>query len=256
MVSISEFLSGFSYHGEPVIQSGTIDPTRRREGLPEIGTFGLGGRKQNIGQLFTEQGGTLPGLAGAVQGGQALTDAQDQLDPQTYGFSDGQLRLDPNDFVFGGPEIFARLLQTAELDGGFLSDVSQNQRFGAETQGIMGLLGTQDRQRLRGAAQANLNPAFARRQSEQDRFGALSQILGRRAQLGSELDERQFAAQQAFANMLAQTTTAEKQFRVNTQTALAGAQIGAEGAIAGGKAAGKGAQIGGMLSLVGGLAGI
>ena len=42
MVSMSEFLSGFSYHGEPVIQSGAIDPTRQREGLQNLGTFGLG----------------------------------------------------------------------------------------------------------------------------------------------------------------------------------------------------------------------
>lgn len=244
MVSISEFLSGFSYHGEPVIQSGTIDPTRRREGLQEIGTFGLG--NPNMGKMSR-----------AFADGAGLEQAQPLVGgEQPFGAFGGHLRLDPNDFVFGGPEIFARLLQTAELDGGYLSDISQNQRFGAETQGLMGLLGTAGRERQRGAAQANLNPAFAGRQSQQDQFGVLSQILGRRAQLGSELDERQFAAQQAFANMLAQTVTSEKQFKVNTQAALAGAQIGAEGAIAGGEAAGKGAQMGGLLSLAGGLAGI
>lgn len=250
MVSISEFLSGFSYHGEPVIQSGTIDPTRQREGLPEIGTFGLGGGKPQpfiSGDLLS---GGFGSQIAAAQGAGVQTQGQEQ----PFGFSDGQLRLDPNDFVFGGPEIFARLLQMAELDGGFLSDISQNQRFGAETQGLMGLLGTAGRERQRGAAQANLNPIFAQRQSQQDQFGVLSQILGRRAQLGSELDERQFAAQQAFANMLAQTTAAEKQFKVNTQAGLAGAQIGAEGAIAGGKAAASGAKTGGMLQLAGGLA--
>lgn len=255
MVSISEFLSGFSYHGEPVIQSGTIDPTRRREGLQEIGTFGLGGgSKLNLATMADR--GLAPPLTGF--GGESNFGVQEPADPtqQGFGMQDGQLRLDPNDFVFGGPEIFARLLQSAELDGGFLSNVSQNQQFGAETQGIMGLLGTAGRERQRGAAQANLNPIFAQRQGQQDQFGALSQILGRRAQLGSELDERQFAAQQAFANMLAQTVTSEKQFKVNTQAALAGAQIGAEGAIAGGKAAGKGAAMGGAFQLIGGLAGI
>ena len=242
MASISEFLSGFSYHGEPVIQSGTVDPTRRREGLRNIGRVGSSGYLDKLGKRLKEQ----------VESGeitQAEADAQwDKEYNQNYGLFDGSLNLDPNDFVFGGPEIFARLLQNAELDGGYLSDVAQNQQFGGEIQGIMGLTGAANRERGRAAEQANLNPLFAQRQNIDAEFSTLSQILGRRQALGSELEERKFGAEQAFANMLAETVSSEKQFRVNTQAALAGAEIGAAGARAGGKAAGKGAKQAGIIS--------
>ena len=138
MVSMSEFLSGFSYHGEPVIRQGTIDPTRRREGQRPIGQF-FGGRETPFGDIISgldrKSGGELGRL--------------------------GEFGLDPSDFVFGGPEVFARLLQTGELDGGFLSDLQQNRQFAGETTGLMGLFGRAGEQRARAAAAANLNPIFA-----------------------------------------------------------------------------------------------
>jgi hypothetical protein len=222
MVSMSEFLSGFSYHGEPVIQTGDIDPTRRRD----------------LGRLKFPGGG---------QG--AFTQAGlDKGRFQPFG-------LDPNDFVLGAPEIFARLLQTAELDGGFLSEVQQNRQFAEETSGLMGLLGTAERDRLRSASAANLNPVFAQRQNLESRFGFLEEILGRRAELGGELEERKFGAQEAFANMLAEAFAGEKAFKVNTLAALQGAEIGARGAREGGEAAGRGALFGGLATGAGALIG-
>lgn len=265
MVSMSEFLSGFSYRGEPVIQSGPIDPSRKREGLDPIGTFGIGGgvapatgptqlagatninQTPSLPQMLGLIPGTQPGVQGAALPGAAAV-------PQ-YGAQGGNLTLDPNDFVFGGPEIFARLLQSAEMDGGYLSDVSQNAQFAGMTRGLMGLMGAGERDRLRVASAANLNPVFANRLNEQAQYDTLSQLLGMRSQLGGELQELQFGAQRAFANMLAETSAAEKMFKVNTQAALGGAQIGAQGAIAGGKAAGSGAQMGGLLGGLGALAG-
>lgn len=251
MASISEFLSGFSYHGEPVIQSGAIDPNRKRTGLDEIGAVG---KHRDERAYFKE-------LEAKVKSGEMTEEEMAQHKEwwnKQYGLNRGQLRLDPNDFVFGGPEIFARLLQNAELDGGYLSDVSQNQQFAGETAGIMGLMGGANRERGRAAEQANLNPLFAQRQNIDAEFSTLSQILGRRQALGAELEERKFGAEQAFANMLAETVTSEKQFKVNTQAALAGADIGAQGAIAGGKAAASGSKLGGALagigSAIGGLA--
>lgn len=253
MVSMSEFLSGFTYHGEPVIQSGAIDPTRQRSGLKPVGTFGVGGGGGVANPGLSE---ILPFLEGmSPEQVAAVLEQFGSINPAGGAAGGGSLTLDPNDFVFGGPEIFARLLQTGELDGGFLSDVTQNKQFAAETSGLMGLLGGANRQRSRGAAQSNLNPIFASRQNLESEFGVLSQILGRRAQLGSELEERRFGAQQAFANMLAQTTAAEKQFRVNTQAALGGAQIGAQGAIAGGQAQGSGTSKAGMFGLFGSVLG-
>ncbi len=212
MVSMSEFLSGFEHHGEPVIQQGAINPSRQREGLKPVGTFGLDGGSSS-------------------------------------------LELDPNDFAFAGPEIFARLLQSAEMDGGFLSDVSQNAILAGETEGLMRLLGSQNRDRRRAADAAGLDPIFTERQEIDAGYDMLSKILGHRAKLRGELEERQFGAQEAFANMLAETDVAEKTFRVNTQAALTGAEIGAEGAIAGGKAQASGSRTGGLLSGIGSIVG-
>jgi hypothetical protein len=210
MASMSEFLSGFDYHGSPVIQEGQLDPTRQREGLGGSGDLTFGGSKL---------GGTMT--------------------------------LDPNDFVFGGPEIFARLLQQSEMDGGFLSDASQNAQFAGETAGMSGLLGGSNRDRMRAASQANMNPIFAERQNINAGYEALTQILGRRGQLKGELAERQFGAQEAFANMMAETVASEKQFKVNTQAALKGSEMGAYGAIEAGRLAGKGAEKAGMWNAIG-----
>tara|TARA_R110002020_G_scaffold15015_12_gene53009 strand:- start:939 stop:1760 length:822 start_codon:yes stop_codon:yes gene_type:complete len=263
MVSMSEFLSGFSHAGEPVIQSGSIDPGRRREGLDPIGTFGLGGGSDGIGSILQALMGQL---GQGFHGGTIPQSVLSQLSPEQldtilshaegnpnspFGMQNGQLTLDPSDFKFGGPEVFARLLQTGEMDGGFLSDASQNAQFAGETAGVMGLLGDQNRDRRRAAASTNLNPIFAERQEINAGYDTLSGILGRRNELGGELAERQFGAQEAFANMLAETDASEKMFKVNTQSALAGAQMGAEGAIAGGKAAGKGAEKGGLYGAIG-----
>ena len=261
MASMSEFLSGFSRYGQSVVQSGSIDPNAKREGLPEIGTFGLGGGPKKVGAI----GAAIGSLFGSGQSNQDQMSTDEALGmigshfgltagggmPQKYGMHGGQLTLDPNDFVFSGPEMFARLLQQSEMDGGYLSDISQNAGFAGQTRGIMGMMASQDRDRMRAASAANLDPIFAERQSINAQYEQLGGLLGARAAGRAELTERQFEAQQAFTNMMAENEVAEKEFRVNTMANLAGAQWGAEGAIAGGKAAGRGAKMGGLMAGIG-----
>lgn len=263
MASMSEFLSGFNRYGESVLQTGAIDPNRQRPGLQGLGSFGLGGGKSgaigNILKGLTNQ----PAYNMFGQGQQTgpttgLTNEQVQMildqtggGPGQYGMFNGQLTLNPNDFVFSGPEMFARLLQQSEMDGGFLSDASQNAAFAGQTAGAMNMLGAQQRAGMRQAQAAGLNPIFAERQALNQSYDMLGNLLGQRAQLRSQLGQRQFEAQQAFTNMMAQNEVAEKEFRVNTMANLAGAQMGAEGALAGGKAAGKGSMMGGLLGGIG-----
>jgi len=266
MASMSEFLSGFNRYGQSVVQSGSIDPNAKREGLPEIGTFGLGGGKSLGHAAASSLAGLFPGGSSSNvhgPGGQMSTEeAMGMIGehfgltpgggmPQKYGMHGGQLTLDPNDFVFSGPEMFARLLQQSEMDGGYLSDISQNAAFAGQTRGIMGMMAGQDRDRMRAASAANLDPIFAERASINAQYEQLGGMLGARAAGRAELTERQFEAQQAFTNMMAENEVAEKEFRVNTMANLAGAQWGAEGAIAGGKAAGRGSAMGGLFTGVG-----
>ena len=260
---MSEFLSGFSHAGQSVIQEGSIDPGARREGLDELGVFGLGGvkaSKKDPGPM-PQPGDYDPlGYQTAMMMWENKKKAYDQymmeVNSPEYGMRpDGQLRLDPSDFKFGGPEMFARLMQSGEMDGGYLSDASQNAQFAGSTAGLMDQAGSAQRDRLRNASASNMNSIFAGRQEGLANTTVMSKIMGLRSGLKSELAERQFKAQEGFANMMAQNDVAEKQFKVNAQTALAGAQMGAMGAIDGAKISASGAKSGAMLGLVGGIIG-
>lgn len=262
MVSMSEFLSGFSHAGQSVIQEGSIDPSARREGLEELGSFGLntqgdgelGARPVRDSQHYNLYGDVI-GDAKYKEDMEDWMQAKDYMDNATeYGMQpNGNLRLDPSDFKFGGPEMFARLMQSGEMDGGYLSDASQNAQFAGATSGLMDQAGAASRDRLRNASASNMNSIFAGRQEGLANTSVMGKIMGLRAGLKDQLAERQFKAQEGFVNMMAQNDVAEKQFKVNAQTSLAGAQMGAMGAIDGAKISASATKSGAMMGMVGGI---
>lgn len=244
MVSMSEFLSGFDYGGQPVIQQGQIDPLALRPGDPEFTRDEL--KQQAEDEYYRDN----PRGAGVIHLNRdwEIKKIYKRLKKEMgYREDLGLEGVGPEDFQFNTPGIYARLLQSAELDGGFLSEAGQNRAFAGQTQGVMGMMSQNERGRNRASAAANLNPIFAERENIAGRYDTLSQVLGQKSQLTAAIDERKFSAQQGFANMLAQTGVQEKLFKVNTAAALKGAQLSADAAVAAGEAAASGSKFSALI---------
>jgi hypothetical protein len=163
--------------------------------------------------------------------------------------------LTEEDFQFNTAPIFARLGLDAESEGGFLSDVAQNRQFSQLTQGLSGANTTAHRQTSNAASQAGLNPFFAQQQNTQRSFDTMQQLVGQRAGIADQQANRQYEFRTNFANMLAGTATAEKEFRANTIASIHGAERAASAQESAGRDSLIGSVIGGGLSLLGGVFG-
>jgi len=151
--------------------------------------------------------------------------------------------------TFQTPQIFSNFLAQQRRPGGYLASGQQSREFSAQAGGYLGQLAGQRRD-LRSDL-GRLNPTFGRRTESNLEFGALGNILNARVGASAASAERNFLADQAFANALAATDVAQKQqtlqglqFNVDISNQIRAAREGARSAT-------KGALIGGGLSAAG-----
>ena len=172
--------------------------------------------------------------------------------PQLQG-STGQQFIPQEDITalsqFNSPDVIRQLLSRQRSPGGFLAPGQQQTDFGIEARGIVGQLAGQRRDLL--GDLRGLNQSFAGRSSTTLDFNALRDILSARARAESASTERNFLADQGFANTLASTDVAQKQqvlqalqFNSDISSQLKSARVGA-------RAATTGSLIGGGLGAVG-----
>jgi hypothetical protein len=144
--------------------------------------------------------------------------------------------------------MFRHLLQSAETQGGYLSDAQQTREFGAISSGFDRSQSSLARERERMAEQQNMDPFFMQRKSLDDQFASLQALLGARAQIEERQSRRQFEEMTAFTNMSAGTRVAEKEALTNTLAALFGAERGAKATEKAGKFQAFAGLAGGLLS--------
>ena len=156
--------------------------------------------------------------------------------------------------TFLTPEIFRSFLANQRGPGGFLAPGQQTQEFAIQAGGAVDQLAGQRRD-LR-ADLGGLNPTFARSAERNLEFNALGNILDARVGASAQAAERNFLADQAFANALAATDVAQKQqtlqglqFNVDIASQLKAAREGK-------RAATTGALIGGAADLLGAFKGL
>lgn len=245
MPSMSEFLSGFSYSGQPVVQTGVIDPMG-----PDLSEM----EEQLFQEKYPDWEDTgLESQAWKTKKMKAITK---WLNKKGFGGPHDPVGLpgvSGEDFDYGGgPRAYARLLQDAEMEGGVLSGTMQNQQFAEQTSGLMSLLGGQDRDRQRTFAAQNIGGVFAQRIGDNAQFQMGQTLGGLRAGFGAQHASDLFNAKKGFTDMLTETSIAEKQFVVNTSAAMDSASKAAKAQKQAGLMAGLGSLAGGALAFAGG----
>lgn len=236
MPTISQFLSSFSFNGMPVTGGGGFDPTAgtRAQGQATLDRAFLERQRDELKkQYLSLQGRSLFGSGpNATAAKQQLSELQaqlDEIDQRLSGVPLGSTNpvltkygLTDADFQYNIAPIYAKLLQSAEQGGGYLSPTQSSREFASATAGIGSSLDAADRGAQAAASQANLNPIFAANQAATRRFDAMNQVFGKRAEIGAEGESRKFQAEKAFSDMLAGLTVSQQQERTQTIAALTG----------------------------------
>jgi hypothetical protein len=246
MPSMSEFLSGFAYNGAPVVQTGTID----------VGSGMWGGAEQIFSDKYPDWEDTGPQSQAWKNG--KMKGIHQWMKNKGFGGSTkddmglGSEGIVANDFDNSDvPQAYARLLQGAEMEGGVLSGTMQNQEFAEQTSGLMSLSGAQDRDRARSFAKNNISGVFADRMGDNSQFEMGNTLGGLKAGQGAQHAADLFNAKKGFTDMITQTSTAEKQFKVNTAAALAGAEQAADASKNAGMMQGAGSLLGAATTVAG-----